>query len=200
MLFKNNNSVFLHPKRIICLTLIILFASYSVIYGQKKKSEAPPFSERLFYGGSFGLQFGTITNIELSPIIGFWILPRLNVAIGPDYQFYKDKIRKTWTDIYGGRVYLEFVLIQDFGKIIPVGANTGIFLHCENELLSLQSSFWKEPPVASKRFYVNTILAGAGISQQIGRRSSLNMMVLWALNESLYDIYSNPEFRISFIF
>jgi hypothetical protein len=76
----------------------------------------------------------------------------------------------------------------------------GIFLHLENELLSLESETWKNLPYGSDRFYVNTLLAGAGISQPMGRRSSFNIMVLWALNESIYDIYSNPEIRISFIF
>lgn len=198
MVFKNKNIVILSMKRIFCLILIIVFVSVSDIYAQKTKNEAPPFRERLFFGGSFGLAFGTITNIELSPVIGFWVLPRVAVAVGPNYQFYK--VSSVWTDIYGGRAFAEFVVIQDIGSIIPIGSNTGIFLHCENELLSLQSSFWKDPPVTSKRFYVNTVLAGAGISQQIGRRSSLNMMVLWPLNDSLYGIYSNPEFRITFTF
>jgi hypothetical protein len=178
--------------------MIILFVSVSAIYGQKSRSEPPPFKERLFFGGSFGLQFGTITDIEISPIIGLWILPRLAVAVGPNYRFYK--AWSTWTDIYGGRAYTEFVVIKDISSLIPIGVNTGIFLHCENELLSLQSSFWKEPPITSKRFYVNTVLAGAGISQQIGRRSSLNIMVLWALNDSEWAIYSNPEIRFSYTF
>ncbi len=80
-----------------------------------------------------------------------------------------------------------------------MGSNTGIFLHIEDEILSLESSFWKDP-LANGRFYLNTILAGAGISQQIGRRASLNFIVLWALNDSQYSVYSNPEIRVSFIF
>jgi hypothetical protein len=66
-------------------------------------------------------------------------------------------------------------------------------------LLSLESSFWKDP-LATDRFYINTVLAGGGISQQIGRRSSLNIIVLWALNDSGYGVYNNPEIRVSFNF
>jgi len=47
---------------------------------------------------------------------------------------------------------------------------------------------------------INTILAGGGLSQQIGRRAALNFMVLWALNDSGYGLYSNPEIRIGFVF
>lgn len=180
------------------IILFIIFVSVSELYSQKSRSEPPPLKDRLFYGGSFGLQFGSVTDIQVSPIIGIWVLPRLAVAAGPNYRYYKDYFMST--DIYGGRAYAQYVLIQDINSIIPVGMHTGIFLHCENELLSLKSSSWKDPPYTSERFYLNTVLAGAGLSQQIGRRASFNIMVLWALNDSYYNIYSNPEIRLAFTF
>jgi hypothetical protein len=178
--------------------LLITFSSLSVVSGQNRKEEKPPLNERLFYGGNFALQFGTITDIQVSPVIGLWVLPRLAVAAGPDYRFYKDRFDRT--NIYGGKSYMQFVVIRNISSFIPIGSNIGIFLHIEDELLSLESSFWKDPPVFSKRFYINTLLAGGGISQQIGRRSSLNIMVLWALNDSGYAVYGNPEIRVSFSF
>jgi len=120
------------------------------------------------------------------------------VALGPDYRYFK--YRDEHTNIYGGKTYLQFVIVKDVNSVIPVGVHTGIFLHIEDELLSLESAYWKYPPFNSERFYINTVLAGGGISQQIGRRSSLNIMILWALNDSGYDVYSNPEFRVSFNF
>jgi hypothetical protein len=82
-----------------------------------------------------------------------------------------------------------------------MGVHTGLFLHVEDELLSLKTSFWKNPPpYETDRFYVNTVLAGAGISQQIGKRASLNFMLLWPLNDPVYELYSKPELRISFLF
>ena len=178
--------------------IILLFVSYSSVYGQRRKEEPPPLRERLFYGGNLGLQFGTITDIQIAPIIGLWLLPRVAVAVGPNFRFYKDRYDQT--NIYGGKTYLQFVVFKNINSVIPIGANTGIFLHFEDELLSLESSFWKNSPVTSDRFYINTLLGGGGVSQQIGRRSSLNIMVLWALNDSGYSIYSNPEIRISFSF
>lgn len=181
---------------VIILTLI--FASTFASFGQREREEAPPLRERLFFGGSLGLQFGTITDIEISPVAGLWVLPRVAVAVGPDYRYYK--FRDTETNIYGGRGYVQFMVVQNLNNILPLGANTGIFLQLQNELLSLQSSFWKIAPYASERFYVNTVLAGPGISQQMGRRSSMNLAVLWPLNDSVYDLYSSPEFRIIFTF
>lgn len=183
---------------ILILTIFLSSACYSKLSAQKKREEPPPLRERLFFGGNFGLQFGTITDIQVSPVVGLWVLPRIAIAVGPDYRFYKDMFDKT--NIYGAKGYMQFVVIQNINSFVPMGANTGIFLHLEDEYLSLETSFWEYPPYLSKRFGINTVLAGAGISQQIGRRSSLNLMVLWALNESEYDIYGKPEIRVSFSF
>ncbi len=180
------------------LIILLLFCFIPAIFGQRTREEPPPIRERLFFGGSFGLQFGTITDIEVSPVAGFWLLPRLAIATGPNFRYYK--FLDDETNIYGGKGYLQFVIVQNISNIIPIGGNIGIFLHLENELLSLESSFWKNPPYVSERFYINTVLVGPGISQQIGRRSSMNFAVLWALNDAKYSVYSNPEIRIMFHF
>lgn len=199
MLHNNDRTVFHRILiRTCAIILLIIIVSATQVSAQNISSEPPPLKDRLFYGGSFGLQFGTITDIQVSPVVGIWVLPRLAFAAGPNYRFYKNYFMST--DIYGVRAYTQFVIIQDINSFIPIGMHIGIFLHGENELLSLKSSSWKDPPYTSNRFYLNTVLAGAGISQQMGRRSSLNIMVLWAINESYYDIYSNPEIRVAFIF
>jgi hypothetical protein len=179
------------------LTILLLLSMLSVISGQKSREEPPPLRERLFFGGNIGLQFGSVTDIMVSPVAGIWLLPRLAVAVGPNYRFYKDWIGST--NIYGVKGYMEFVVIKDINSFIPIGSGTGIFFHVEDEMLSLESSVWKDP-YSSGRFTINTLLAGGGLSQQIGRRSSMNIMVLWALNDSGYGVYGNPEIRISFMF
>jgi hypothetical protein len=195
----NNNyttDCFLRRAAYIILISMVIVAP---LFSQSSRKEAPPLKERLFFGGSFGLQIGTITDIEVSPIVGLWVRPRLAVAVGPDYIYYKDPLYST--NIYGGSAYVQFYFIRDLNSIIPSGIHTGLFLHVEDELLSLQSSFWKNLPYPSDRFSINTILGGGGISLPLGRRLSFNLMFLWALNEhNAYDIYGNPEIRVSLIF
>jgi len=198
MILINKRCDHLKINKSIYLLLVLLFITISGIYGQQAKRETPPLKERLFFGGSFGLQFGTITDIEFSPIIGIWILPRIAVAAGPDFRYFKDPFDHT--TIYGGKSYVEIVFLQDLNNIIPLGVHLGLFLHGEYEVLSLESSFFKPPPYDSERFMTNTILAGGGIRQQIGQRSSLNLTFLWALNDSGYGVYGNPEIRVSFMF
>lgn len=197
MVMKNNKTVYVRDLRKIMVFVILTFL-FSIISGQESSKEVPPLRERLFYGGSFSLQLGTITNIGVSPIIGLWVLPRLAVAVGPSYRFYKFDITKT--DIFGGRSYIQYVIFRDLDKFIPLGIHTSFYLHLEDEMLSLDSGFWYNTSVTTNRFLVNTVLSGVGISQQIGARSSINFMVLWALNDSGYQIHSNPEFKIGFTF
>lgn len=185
------------------LNLSVLLAAVILLSGinlqaQERTSDKPPLKERLFYGGNFGLQFGSITDIEVSPVIGIWILPRLAFAAGPDYRYYKYFGEPT--AIYGGSCYTQLVLIRDISSFLPLGSNTGIFFHVEDELLSLKSSFWKEPPFSSDRFFVNAVLVGGGISQRLGRRASFDVSLLWPLSESEFSMYSSPEIRMNFIF
>jgi hypothetical protein len=180
------------------LVIIMLITSFSIVSAQNVREDPPPLRERLFFGGNFGLQFGSITNIQVAPVVGLWVLPRVAIAAGPEYWFYKDHYSST--NVYGGKFYSEFILVKDLNSMIPIGVHTGIFLHLEDELLSLESSEWKNQPDLSGRFYLNSVLAGGGFSQQIGVRSSMNFTLLWQLDPSIYSIYSNPEIRISFNF
>jgi hypothetical protein len=165
--------------------------------GQRVQEEKPPLRERMFFGGTLGLQFGTYTNIQVVPIIGLWVRPRIAIAAGPNFQYYKDPYFET--TLYGGNAYIQFVPLKDINNVIPIGIHTGIFLHLEDEFLSLESAVW-DPNNPSSRFTINTVLAGFGISQQVGGRSSINLMFLWALNNASYGLYSNPEIRLSFNF
>jgi hypothetical protein len=191
--------IYVRSTRII-LSLFILTFYFSVISGQELSQEAPPIRQRLFFGGNLALQFGTITNIEISPLIGFWVLPNLAVAAGPTFSFYKDSYYNIKYQNYGVRAYVQFLILRDIDKFIPIGIHTSIFLHLEDEMLSLDPEYLPATSVSSNRININTLLGGAGLSQQIGPRSSLNFMVLWTLTDSGYEVYSNPVIRIGFVF
>jgi hypothetical protein len=182
---------------VIVLTTLLQFLPSSV-NSQKVNRETPPLRERIFFGGDFGLQFGTYTDIEIAPVIGLWVLPRVAVAAGPEYTYYAIKNYGS-TSIFGARVYTQLVLIQDINNIIPAGIHLGLFVHAEDEIQSFESDFWDNTQSGSERFNVNALLFGGGISQPMGRRGALNIIALWALDDP-YKIYSSPEIRISFTF
>lgn len=177
------------------LMIMVLMGEAS---GQNSRGEAPPLRDRIFFTGNMGLQFGTYTNIQLAPAVGIWVLPRLAVAAGPTYQFFKDPFGKT--DIWGPRAYTQFLVVRDINNLIPVGMNIGIYSHLEYEGLSLRRDYWWQNYYAEGRFFVHSALAGFGISQQVGPRSAITLTFLWELTESEYSLYSNPEIRIGFVF
>ena len=197
MVPRFDNTLARRFKKITFLIICSAFASLSIISGQNTREQKPPLRERMFFGGSLGLQFGTYTNINVTPIVGLWVRPRIAIAAGPNFTYYKDPYYAT--TMYGGNAYVQFVPVKDINNALPIGIHMGIFLHLEDELLSLESAFW-DPQNPSDRFSVNTLLGGFGISQQLGTRSALNLMFLWTLTNSGYALYSNPEIRISFNF
>jgi hypothetical protein len=181
------------------LVLLVVFTSLDSVYGQRRREEPPPLRERIFFGGSFGLQLGTYTSIEINPVVGIWLLPRLAVAAGPGYEYMK--YQNISTSIFSARGYLQFAVLKDIDKFIPLGVHSSIIFHAEDELLNLDSDYWQTNVTRREdRFFVNSLLVGGGLSQQIGRRGSFNILVLWVITDSGYDIYNNPEIRIGFTF
>ncbi len=181
---------------IACLMMTVIASGQeTVIRGTDIR---PPVSERLFFGGSFGLQLGTITNIEVSPLVGIWLLPRVAVGAGPSFQYYKDPYGRT--SIYGGRAMMQLTLVQDLNNVIPLGLNMGIFVTGEYDGLSLERAFFTTTPGGEGRMYYDSFLAGAGISQPTGKRSSMNITFLWSVTGNEYSIYDNPEIRVEFYF
>jgi hypothetical protein len=70
MILNYHGIVFRRYIRNVIFIILLLFTSASIISGQKSREEPPPLRERLFFGGNLGLQFGTITDIQVSPVIG----------------------------------------------------------------------------------------------------------------------------------
>ncbi|TNF44384.1 MAG: hypothetical protein EP311_01250, partial [Cytophagales bacterium] len=70
------------------------------IYG-----DSTSLKDRMFFGGNLGLQFGTVTFIDISPLAGVMITPRLSAGAGITYQYYDDnRFQGANGSSYGGRV------------------------------------------------------------------------------------------------
>lgn len=172
---------------------------------QAQWEEKPSLRDRIFFGGNFGLQFGTVTDIEISPLAGIYLTPRLAVGPGIRYEYFKSNYPgyvPYETHIYGGTAFARYMVIKDLSETIGLGLNFGLFGHAEYEILSLESKYFEigAPPDIDGRFNLHSVLLGGGIFQPIGRRGGLLIMILWNLNETASSPYSNPIFRIGFNF
>lgn len=146
---------------------------------KEKKKPDIPFHERLIFGGNLGLQFGDITFIDASPLVGYKVTEKLIAGVGLTYIYIKyNSFGGYNTNIYGGRVFSRFFMLDN------------IFLHGEVESLNGQWDYF-----TNRRFYVTNVLAGGGYRQALGPKAFANLTVLWNFNESAFSPYANPIIR-----
>lgn len=156
------------------------------------------FTDRLIYGGSIGLQFGSITLLDLSPVIGYRITPKLEAGVGATYKYYRYKdfyLDQTTgesfdlkSNILGGSVYTRYHFLENF------------FAHVEYERLKYNydelyysgSTMMRQ----ANHVYVNSLFVGGGLSQRISQHSYFYIMALWNLNNDAMSPYSNPVLRM----
>ena len=172
------------------------------------------FRDRLFFGGNFGLAIGQYTDIEISPHVGYYITPRWAAGIGFAYEYYNYKyhweiynkdtgqfegFERYETHIWGGRLFTNYVIVNNVNDWIPLGLNFRIFAHVEYEMLSYGKGFFKQNEPG--RQLQNSILVGGGLRFPMGKRSSMNLTLLWNLNSQLNSIYgTGPILRLGYNF
>lgn len=168
----------------------------------KKEQKRSKYQQsKFFFGGNLGLSFGTYTYIEIAPIAGYKITPRLWAGLGPKYMYLKQKSYYE-TSIYGVKAFASFTVFKNLSETINIGIGD-IFIYFENETLSLEQIYYD--PVNSVYFkgdrnWHNIPLAGGGMRFPVGMRAGFSIYMLWGFTKSAELLYSNPEIRISFDF
>lgn len=163
---------------------------------EKKKTLADfkdrPFIDRVRLGGSFGLSFGTVTNVNLSPMAGYELTEKLVGGVGATIMYFRYKYYDINTAYYGGRAFMMY-------NVIPVVNIIGEF-----EALNVEGSY-------QKRKWLGSPMLGASYSQPIGGRfiKAVHLTALYNLSyDSQIDQYSGQNlspygspfvFRVTFL-
>lgn len=126
--------------------------------------------------GGFGLNFGQVTIVNLSPVLAYRFSEKIHGGAGINYTYYSSVAEKYSTNIYGGSVFARFFILEN------------LFAHTELEKLYLRTSD------RYKRDLTN-IYVGGGYNQRLGGNAFANILVLYNLNQSPYSPYSNPIIR-----
>ncbi|WP_053406771.1 hypothetical protein [Persicobacter sp. CCB-QB2] len=159
------------------LSLLLFLASLSFANAQIDyvKEDKPPLKDRLFFGGNFGLSFGTFTYIEVSPTVGVMVTPKFSTGLGVVYQYYEDKRfdPKLTSSTYGFRWFGRYNIYKNF------------FLRGEVEGLNLEVYNVRE----TKREWVPGVFLGAGYFQPFGKRGGVSVSVLYNFT---YDEFKSP--------
>lgn len=168
----------------------VLFTTSSVAQGISSKEElkSMTFGQRLYYGGILGAGFGTITNIQVMPVVGYRILPRWNAGIGANYQFFQDnRVPSYNTHIYGGNAHTRVFILDN------------LFAHSELEIINLEVPNFADQTL--KRETVPHLFVGAGYFMRAGARSGLAVTFLYDIIQDVNSPYpANYTLRIGFVF
>ena len=137
------------------------------------------FSERIFFGGGFSLQFGTVTLINISPAVGYRITNSFAAGVGITYQYVNFDIGDFSSHTYGGRVFARQMLSRQ------------LFAMAEYE--SLNTKVYNPLDKSIDREWVPGLFIGGGLFQPIGKRSGFTISVLYnVLFENLRSPYNSP--------
>jgi len=172
--------------RIRILCLLILGVSYSIKLNAQENDYQSFQPRRSFIGGNLGIQFGTLTILDVSPYLGFKLTNNLSIGAGFTYQYYKDSRGESsyTSNIYGGRIFSSYTFIPE------------IFAYAEYEVLNIKIPIGYEEYA---RKNVSSILVGAGYRQMIGPNLYSDIMILWNLTESPDSPYANPIYRVGLV-
>lgn len=145
--------------------------------------------DRLYYGGNFGMQFGTITLIDVSPILGLMLTDRHSVGIGITYQYFNDRrFFGGSSSTYGGRVFTRY-------NVLP-----NIFLHGEYESINFNN--YNAFTERFERIWANALFLGGGYFIPFGGgRGGANVTFLYnVLHDNLRSPYGEPYvIRVGFV-
>ena len=158
---------------------------------QKQEKTKAPFKDRLFLSPDLGLQFGTVTFINISPKIGYMLTDKLGAGVGVTYIYVNDKTYRSLgytyeSNIYGGSIFGQYQLFE------------AVQLYSEYQVLNMDAF----DPISFEisRKNVPAWLVGGGYTTSIGANSSVGLMLLWDVIEDRNSFYSNPIIRIGFNF
>lgn len=156
------------------------------------KTDKRSFSESTYFGGGLGLQFGTITSIQVSPMMGYKIdkAGKLSAGAGITYWYYKDNRNGLNFEAtqYGYSVFNRYRFIEN------------LFTHIEFQQMNVQrgnAAFLAEGQKVDRE-WVPFLYLGAGYAAEIGGGVYMMGQVMWDViqdNRSPY-LRGQPIFNV----
>ncbi|MFA0962613.1 hypothetical protein AB9P05_12500 [Roseivirga sp. BDSF3-8] len=164
--------------------LIFAFCFFRAFSVQAQNQDDSSFSDRVFFGGNFSVNFFNGIFVDVSPIVGYRVTDRFSAGLGITYQYLKTEQQGVdlSTSIYGGRTFGRYNFYRNF------------FIHTEYEAINLEVlAFDENSEPFSRREWVPGAFAGGGLTQPLGRRASISFYVLYNfLHDDRRSPYNSP--------
>jgi hypothetical protein len=191
----------------IVLVCCLSFQSWAQNSNETEKEKKEDNKPYLFWGGSLWFGFGTYTYADVNAAFGVQLNKRINIGLTGKYQYYKEKdmlssgdFQTFETNVYGGSIFSQIVVIEDFRNLFKVKGHSGIIAYVEFEFLNTDYNFVHFNDVTSdrSRYWLYNTLVGGGYFQQLGKKAKSYIVLLWNVTPSDDNPYTYPQFRIGF--
>ncbi len=166
----------------ISVLFLVIMTSLSI-----KAQDFNKFTDKLYWGGNFGLSFGTYTYIQVSPVVSYAVNDNFYVGTGLDYTYFRDS-RNSFSYIYEGSIWAPKVFARYFFK--------DFFAHVEFQQIYYKNVYNSLNPtemISESHYY-----AGGGYRSWVGVNSFIFVMVLFDLERSDFYFGDNPIIQIGF--
>lgn len=131
---------------------------------QQPPPMAPPPPSRVFWGGGLGFGFGDVDWVEVSPLVGYRVHPKIDLGLALTYRWRSDDRFDLDTNDYGGTL---------FGRY---RAWRNLFLEADWEYLNWE---YVRFDLSTERTNTSSFLAGGGYYQPLGGRASMAVSALY---------------------
>lgn len=180
----------LSKNKYLFLVFVGLFCSGVSSFAQREidPESNPPLKDRMYFGGNLGLQFGTVTMIDVSPLAGVMITPRLSGGVGGTFQYFDDnRFQGAEGTSYGGRLFGRY-------NVLP-----NIFLYTEYESINWEAYDFNVENF--RRTWTESLFIGAGYFAPFGSRGGANFTFLYNVTyDRRNSYYAEPYvIRVGFV-
>ena len=178
-------------NKLLGISLLLFFGIQFTSFAQREIDPKAKFTfkDRIYYGGNLGLQLGTVTLIDLSPLAGVMLSPKFSTGLGGTYQYYDDtRFQGAAGSSFGGRAFARY-------NVLP-----NIFTYTEVESINWNAYNYGQDNF--QRTWTEAFFVGAGYFAPFGSRGGANFTFLYNLSHSNLDgYYSEPYLlRVGFVF
>jgi hypothetical protein len=174
------------------MTILISYLAFS----QEQEQTSQGFDKsRLFFGGNFGLSFGTYTFINVTPQVGYHLSNYF--AVGTGINFIYSSTKYYYTN-YDTKYEYGAVGLNIFGRFYPIQY---IMLQAQPELNYVWGKQTYSDGIPSSKLpsrFVHSLLLGGGVIIPAGRGSLVASLLYDVIQDYESPYYGFPVFGLGF--
>lgn len=192
-------------KYVFVLAMMIITGAQSALAQDDPDNGATPEKRgfdksKLFFGGNFGLGFGTNTFVNVSPQVGYRFNDYFAAGVGVNFNYYSYKTY--YSDGSDSRTSAGYTGFNIFGRVYPIRF---ILLQAQPELnYSWGSIKYSNGNLNEKlpgQFVPSLLLGGGAAIPTGGRNGALLLMIQYDLVQDQRSPYGNrPFFSLGYNF